>query len=78
MAHDLLPIAPAAHYCMGGVMVDTLGRTTVPGLYAVGEVACNGVHGANGWLAILYWKAWSMACVWQTICLFIEQRRCSR
>jgi L-aspartate oxidase len=47
MAHDLLPIAPAAHYCMGGVMVDTLGRTTVPGLYAVGEVACTGVHGAN-------------------------------
>jgi L-aspartate oxidase len=47
MAHDLLPIAPAAHYCMGGVMVDTYGRTTVSGLYAVGEVACTGVHGAN-------------------------------
>ncbi|HTK11966.1 MAG TPA: L-aspartate oxidase [Ktedonobacteraceae bacterium] len=47
MARDLLPIAPAAHYCMGGVMVDTLGRTTVQGLYAVGEVACTGVHGAN-------------------------------
>ncbi len=47
MAHDLLPIAPAAHYCMGGVLVDTFGRTTVPGLYAVGEVACTGVHGAN-------------------------------
>jgi L-aspartate oxidase len=44
---DLLPVAPAAHYCMGGVMVDTYGRTTVPGLYAVGEVACTGVHGAN-------------------------------
>ena len=47
LATDLLPIAPAAHYCMGGVMVDTFGRTTVPNLYAVGEVACTGVHGAN-------------------------------
>ena len=47
LAADLLPIAPAAHYCMGGVMVDTFGRTTMPGLYAVGEVACTGVHGAN-------------------------------
>ncbi len=47
LATDLLPIAPAAHYCMGGVMVDTLGRTTMPNLYAVGEVACTGVHGAN-------------------------------
>ena len=47
LAADLVPIAPAAHYCMGGVLVDTNGRTTVPGLYAVGEVACTGVHGAN-------------------------------
>jgi L-aspartate oxidase len=47
LASDLLPIAPAAHYCMGGVMVDTHGRTTLPGLYAVGEAACTGVHGAN-------------------------------
>ena len=47
LAHDLLPVAPAAHYCMGGVMVDSAGRTTLPGLYAVGEVACTGVHGAN-------------------------------
>ncbi len=47
LARDLLPVAPAAHYCMGGVSVDTEGRTTVPGLYAVGEVACTGVHGAN-------------------------------
>ncbi|GCE49151.1 L-aspartate oxidase [Thermosporothrix hazakensis] len=47
LAQDLIPVAPAAHYCMGGVMVDTVGRTTVPGLYAVGEVACTGVHGAN-------------------------------
>jgi L-aspartate oxidase len=47
LAKDLLPIAPAAHYCMGGVMTDTFGRTALPGLYAVGEVACTGVHGAN-------------------------------
>lgn len=42
-----LPVAPAAHFHMGGVSVDALGRSTVPGLHAVGEVACNGVHGAN-------------------------------
>ncbi|GHO96195.1 L-aspartate oxidase [Reticulibacter mediterranei] len=47
LATDLLPVAPAAHYCMGGVLVDTEGRTTLPGLYAVGEVSCTGVHGAN-------------------------------
>lgn len=47
LASDLIPVAPAAHYYMGGVAVDTSARTTVPGLYAVGEVACTGVHGAN-------------------------------
>lgn len=47
LARDLLPVAPAAHYCMGGVMTDADGRTTLPGLHAVGEVACTGVHGAN-------------------------------
>src|SRR5712692_11047470 len=47
LARDLLPVAPAAHYCMGGVMVDMYGHTTLDGLYAVGEVACTGVHGAN-------------------------------
>jgi L-aspartate oxidase len=47
LASDLLPVAPAAHYCMGGVMVGTRGQTSLPGLYAVGEVACTGVHGAN-------------------------------
>src|SRR6266516_4461857 len=47
LARNLLPVAPAAHYCMGGVMVDTYGRSTLPGLYAVGEVSCTGVHGAN-------------------------------
>jgi len=44
---DLLPVRPAAHYHMGGVLVDLAGRSTVPGLYAAGEVASTGLHGAN-------------------------------
>src|SRR5204863_7125480 len=42
-----VPVAPAAHYLMGGVLCDLEGRSTLPGLYAVGECACTGLHGAN-------------------------------
>jgi L-aspartate oxidase len=44
---ERIPVAPAAHYVCGGIRADLDGRTSVPGLYAVGEVACTGVHGAN-------------------------------
>jgi L-aspartate oxidase len=47
LARDLLPVAPAAHYCMGGVRTDTHGRTDVPGVYVAGEAACTGAQGAN-------------------------------
>jgi L-aspartate oxidase len=47
LATDLVPIRPAAHYAMGGVRTDLCGRTSLPGLYAAGEAACTGVHGAN-------------------------------
>jgi L-aspartate oxidase len=47
LARDRIPVGPAAHYIMGGVQTDLDGRTTIGGLFAAGEVACTGVHGAN-------------------------------
>jgi L-aspartate oxidase len=44
---DLIPVAPAAHYFMGGIVADAQGRTSMEGLVAIGEVSCTGVHGAN-------------------------------
>ena len=47
MAKDLLPVAPAAHYCMGGIDATWQGETAISGLFAIGEASCTGLHGAN-------------------------------
>src|SRR5438128_11043954 len=47
LASDMAPVCPAAHYVMGGVKTDLWGRTSLPGLYAAGETAASGVHGAS-------------------------------
>jgi len=47
LGRDLIPVRPAAHYLMGGIKTDLTGRSSLPGLYAAGEAACTGVHGAN-------------------------------
>src|SRR5213075_442227 len=47
VSKDLIPIHPAAHYMIGGVAADSMGRSSLNGLYAVGEASCSGLHGAN-------------------------------
>ena len=47
ISKDYIPVAPAEHYCMGGIRTDAYGRTNIKGFYACGEAACNGIHGAN-------------------------------
>ncbi len=47
ISKDYIPVAPAEHYCMGGIKTDVNGRTNIDGLFACGETACNGIHGAN-------------------------------
>jgi L-aspartate oxidase len=47
IAHDMIPVVPAAHYFCGGVSADVDGKTAIPGFYVIGEAACTGLHGAN-------------------------------
>ncbi|NMB95930.1 MAG: L-aspartate oxidase [Clostridiaceae bacterium] len=47
ISKDYIPVAPAEHYCMGGIRTDVHGRTNIKGLYSCGEAACTGIHGAN-------------------------------
>lgn len=70
---DLIPVHPAMHYMVGGVRTDMAGRTDVPGLYAAGEVACVGLHGANRLASNSLLEGLVMGAVAGTTCLEMRQ-----
>ena len=61
ITHDRIPVRPGAHYMMGGIAVDLDGHTTLPGLWAAGEVIASGLHAATVWRRTACWKRWCTA-----------------